>query len=261
MASTAALLLAVAAATRADNDEIVRQASLGVACDQCLPCLTPPCYKDDGVHAYSKNTPGSTYTSSSPCWQQRLQNAALQNTYPPKSGSYAERCTCGSDWVEFQTVPNGVDTLGRQVWRQLTWYHRFCGPSLLASQEHAGGPQQIFECMCQPRTHVRTQIPIYLLANVSVGSRVDVPGGAPRELVTDRRVVELADGSLVPIDADSTARPARDASPPPSSNATAANAPSNLTDASQSLQRAPSDSRRPDRQAQHQLQPAGGGGG
>ena len=161
-------------------------------------------------------------------------------------------------------------------------YHRFCGPNLLPSQERAGGPQEIYDCLCQDTKHVRTQIPIYLLANVSVGSRVNVPGHAPRELVADRRVVQLADGSLEPIGADAPADPSasanasaatpRDAAErpageaaPPSNASDARGASANLT-AAQPAEHAPSgrpaDWRRPDGSPrQRQLQPGGGDDG
>ena len=44
---------------------------LGVSCGLCLPCATPPCYKQDDVHTYTSNSPGDQYASNSPCWYQR----------------------------------------------------------------------------------------------------------------------------------------------------------------------------------------------
>ena len=50
-----------------------------IPCKLCLPCITPPCYKQDDVHTYASNSPGDAYSSASPVALARA-HAALADT-------------------------------------------------------------------------------------------------------------------------------------------------------------------------------------
>ena len=102
-----------------------RAAPLGVSCGLCLPCATPPCYKQDDVHTYTSNSPGDAYSSASPCWYQR---ASQPSQIPTAGGAPHEECHCGADWTETQTFPTFVDSLNRQMYGERRYRHRHCAP-------------------------------------------------------------------------------------------------------------------------------------
>ena len=94
-----------------------------VDCSLCLPCVTPPCYKNspsDDVFL-SSNSPGSAYGgSSATCWSQRAAHASAAPS--------GERCGCPEDYTEFEQYSTGLDSLGREVHATKEWYHVFCAP-------------------------------------------------------------------------------------------------------------------------------------
>ena len=130
---------------------------LGVSCGLCLPCATPPCYKQDDVHTYTSNSPGDQYSSASPCWYQR---ASQPSQIPTAGGAPHEECHCGADWTETQTFPTFVDSLNRQMYGERRYRHRHCAPiatlpqlqpdaaSGLPERPTAGGQTQTHTCGC-----------------------------------------------------------------------------------------------------------------
>ena len=95
---------------------------LGVACGLCLPCTTPPCYKQDSDYTYSSNGPGNWYGSVSPCWYQRAESPHLLPANV--GGRQGEECPCPADWTETQILPTFVDKLDRQMYGEFKYRHR-----------------------------------------------------------------------------------------------------------------------------------------
>tara|TARA_B110001452_G_scaffold260658_1_gene258444 strand:- start:2163 stop:2864 length:702 start_codon:yes stop_codon:yes gene_type:complete len=139
-----------------------------VACDQCMPCTTPPCYKDDDADMglqYTSNLPLGSARSPSPCWSQRNTAARRQNN-PSKDGWANEKCVCDDDYVEYQTYSVGLDSLGREIMYTRPWYHRFCGPKQTEEFKIMGeltpvGAAAMYVCGCQQRYHVRSTVDVY----------------------------------------------------------------------------------------------------
>ena len=115
------LLIAMAGAQAADDDAtLTTDGTVGIiGCDQCGPCRTPPCYKDDGVFDYSSNQPGGSYHSPAVCWKQRSQwpEKAYSPAKQPREGHV---CSCPQDWVEYETTMSGIDSNAVRVERSIT---------------------------------------------------------------------------------------------------------------------------------------------
>ena len=77
--------------------------STPISCSQCLPCRTPPCYKNDGVHDYSTNGPVGGTTGVSPCWFQRAFSAKDSHQTPVKTGVIDQPCGCDNDSTATQS--------------------------------------------------------------------------------------------------------------------------------------------------------------
>lgn len=139
-----------------------------VDCGQCMPCTTPPCYKDDDADMglqYTSNLPLGSARSPSPCWSQRNTAARRQNN-PSKEGWANEKCVCPDDYVEYETYSAGLDSLGREIIYTRPWYHRFCGPKQTDEFKIFGeltpvGAASMYVCQCQQRYHVRSPIDVY----------------------------------------------------------------------------------------------------
>ena len=179
-----------------------------VACSQCLPCVTPPCYKNseiDDVYLTS-NSPGNAFGgSSASCWMQRASHASASPS--------GERCSCAEDYTEFEQFSTGLDSLGREVTATRDWYHIFCAPVRLDDftindREPVGGQPEIYGCGCQSNREVRTPLKpgLSLLANGTARSNSTRNGAPPTarpggrlELISERFHVQLADGSRVDV--------------------------------------------------------------
>ena len=70
-------------------------------CKLCLPCITPPCYKQEPGVSYTTNAPGDSYGGdSSSCWRQRL---LTPHKVPGAGGVTGELCGCPADWSEYES--------------------------------------------------------------------------------------------------------------------------------------------------------------
>ena len=158
---------------------------LGIACSLCLPCTTPPCYKQDGDFTYSSNSPGNWYGGgASACWYQRAISPKQQtvNGKAVAGGFRGEECYCSgdkadggptTDWTETNIFPTFVDGLNRQQYGETKYRHRHCAPILtgpgtiqpddasgLDARPYSGGASQTFTCGCASsavRTYQSTQ--------------------------------------------------------------------------------------------------------
>ena len=145
---------------------------LGIGCSLCMPCTTPPCYKQDGDYTYTSNGPGNWYSSVSPCWFQKALNANKQtiNGVAIAGGRPGEECYCSgdkykggptADWTETNIRPTFVDSLNRQQYGEWKYRHRHCAPievtlpqitpdaaSGLQPREFSGGQSSTYMCGC-----------------------------------------------------------------------------------------------------------------
>jgi hypothetical protein len=129
-----------------------------IPCKLCLPCITPPCYKQEPGVSYTTNAPGDSYGGdSSSCWRQRL---LTPHKVPGAGGTTGELCGCPADWSEYESYRSHVDALGRQVWGTLHYRHKHCSPLaaqpiLWAGDDDArsmvGGQAETFSCSCRTR--------------------------------------------------------------------------------------------------------------
>ena len=72
-----------------------------IPCKLCLPCITPPCYKQEPGVSYTTNAPGDSYGGdSSSCWRQRL---LTPHKVPGAGGATGELCGCPADWSEYES--------------------------------------------------------------------------------------------------------------------------------------------------------------
>lgn len=189
-----------------------------VDCSHCLPCSTPPCYKnsqaDDAF--YTSNSPGSAYGgSSAACWAQRASHASLSHPLPMFDDTPpGERCSCAEDFTEFEQYSTGLDILGRETYATREWYHLFCAPARLDDftindREPVGGQTEIFGCGCSREVRTPLKPGLSLLANRTAragstrnasvdGSPVTRRGGR-LELISEKFHVQLANGTRVEV--------------------------------------------------------------
>ena len=92
-----------------------------IPCRLCLPCITPPCYRQEPGVSYTTNAPGDSYGGdSSSCWRQRL---LTPHKVPGAGGVTGELCGCPADWSEYESYVRNSGAILAQFWRNSAQFH------------------------------------------------------------------------------------------------------------------------------------------
>ena len=92
-----------------------------IPCKLCLPCITPPCYKQEPGVSYTTNAPGDSYGGdSSSCWRQRL---LTPHKVPGAGGATGELCGCPADWSEYESYVRNYGAILRNFMPKLLMLH------------------------------------------------------------------------------------------------------------------------------------------